>query len=495
MFEGAELGRKVSKQEFEDELPELRTRLLQAQQALRTSDVPVIVVIAGVDGAGKGGLVNRLVEWLDPRGVQVHAYWDESDEERERPRWWRFWRTLPPRGSIGLLFGAWYDEPFARCLHEEISEGDLDAAMKRIADFERMVCEDKALIVKFWFHLPKAEQKSRLKALAKDPRSRWRMAPEAQKAYKHYDRFVQIAERVIRETDAGFAPWYLIEATDKRYRDLTVGRTLVQAIESRLQAAVSIPEPPSSHAPRLPEEPSARVTLLDRVELDRALAKQEYKEQLEHYRARLNELTWRAYINKRSTAMVFEGWDAAGKGGTIRRMTQAIDARLYRVIPFAAPTDEERAHHYLWRFWRHLPRAGHVAIFDRSWYGRVLVERVEGFATEDEWRRSYLEINEFEEQLVHHGIVLCKFWLHISQEEQLQRFEARQQVPYKQYKITDEDWRNREKWDDYKAAVNEMAMRTSTEFSEWSLIAANDKRNARVEVIKTVCDRLEAALG
>ncbi|MGD8644588.1 MAG: polyphosphate:AMP phosphotransferase, partial [Chromatiales bacterium] len=335
MFEGAELGRKVSKQEFEDELPELRTRLLQAQQALRTSDVPVIVVIAGVDGAGKGGLVNRLVEWLDPRGVQVHAYWDESDEERERPRWWRFWRTLPPRGSIGLLFGAWYDAPFAQCLHEEISEGDLDAAMKRIADFERMVCEDKALIVKFWFHLPKAEQKSRLKALAKDPRSRWRMAPEAQKAYKHYDRFVQIAERVIRETDAGFAPWYLIEATDKRYRDLTVGRTLVQAIESRLQAAVSIPEPPSSHAPRLPEEPSARVTLLDRVELDRALAKQEYKEQLEHYRARLNELTWRAYINKRSTAMVFEGWDAAGKGGTIRRMTQAIDARLYRVIPFA----------------------------------------------------------------------------------------------------------------------------------------------------------------
>jgi len=495
MFEGAELGRKVSKQEFDEEVPELRTRLLEAQQALRDSDIPVIVVVAGVDGAGKGGLVNRLVGWLDPRGLQVHAYWDESDEERERPRWWRFWRTLAPRGTIAVLFGAWYSEPIAACLSAELSEGELDSAMKRVADFERMVYEDKALIVKFWFHLPKDVQKSRLKALAKDPRSRWRMAPEAQKAYKHYDEFVRVAERVIRETDTGFAPWYLIEATDRRYRDLTVGRTLVDAIESRLKAAQPIAVSPSSHAPRLPAEPSARVTLLDHVDLERALTKQEYKEQLDAYRARLNDLTWRAYISKRSTIMVFEGWDAAGKGGTIRRLTQAIDARLYRVIPFAAPTDEERAHHYLWRFWRHLPRAGRIAIFDRSWYGRVLVERVEGFASEDEWRRAYLEINEFEEELVHHGIVLCKFWLHISPEEQLQRFEAREHIPYKQFKITDEDWRNREKWDAYKAAVNEMVMRTSTEFSEWTLVAANDKRNARIEVIKTVCERLEAALG
>jgi len=494
MFEGAELGHKVSKQAFETGLPELRTRLVLAQQALRNSHVPVIIIIAGVDGAGKGGLVNRLTEWMDPRGLQVHAYWDESDEERERPRSWRFWRTLPYRGSIGMLFGAWYNEPLALCLSEQASESAVESAMKLINDFECMLCEDKALILKFWFHLSKEDQKSRLKSLAKDPRSHWRMAPEAQKAYKHYDRFVRIAERVIRETDTEFAPWHLVEAADHRYRDLTVGRILVQAIESHLAVEKSLPVIPFS-CTQPPKNSTARETLLDRVDLQRILAKKEYKEQLVSYQEQINKLAWMAYKSKRAIIFVFEGWDASGKGGAIRRMTQAIDARLYRVIPVSAPTDEERAHHYLWRFWRHIPRAGKIAVFDRSWYGRVLVERVESFASENEWQRAYFQINEFEEQLVQHGIVLCKFWLHISPDEQLKRFRAREKIPYKQYKITEEDWRNRDRWDDYESAVNEMVTRTSTEFSKWTLVSANDKRNARIEVLKTVCKRLETVLS
>ena len=172
-----------------------------------------------------------------------------------------------------------------------------------------------------------------------------------------------------------------------------------------------------------------------------------------------------------------------------------MDARLYRVVPIAAPTDEERAHQYLWRFWRHIPRAGRVTIFDRSWYGRVLVERVEGFARPDEWQRAYLEINDFEDQLVAHGTMVTKFWLHISKEEQLRRFKERQKTAFKQYKITDEDWRNRERWDAYEAAINEMAVRTGRRDAPWVLVAGNDKRFARLQILETVCDRLEQTLG
>lgn len=495
MFEGVELGRSVSKQDFKAQLTELRTRLLNAQREIRQSQLPVIIIMAGVEGSGKGEVVNRLNEWFDTRGIQVQAYWDESEEEKERPRWWRFWRSLPPRGEIGILIGAWYNEPIRKSVYGNQSQAELDAELKRISDVERMLHQDKALILKFWFHLPHKEQKKRLKALASDLRSRWGGGHSRQEFQDYYDDFLRVAERVIRETDTGIAQWYLIEATDRNYRDLTVARTILDAMEARVAESRHTHNSVHTHAPSLPNVDSAQVTVLDKVDLDAEYDKKEYKQQLKHYQDRLNELSWQAYAQKRSTVLLFEGWDAAGKGGTIRRLIQGVDARLYRVIPIAAPTDEERAHHYLWRFWRHLPRDGRVTIFDRSWYGRVLVERVEGLATESQWQRAYLEINEFEEQLVQHGSVLGKFWLHISPEEQLQRFEARAETPYKQHKITEEDWRNRERWDAYKAAINEMVIRTSTENAEWTLVPANDKRYARICVLKTVCQSLEAALG
>jgi polyphosphate kinase 2 (PPK2 family) len=191
---------------------------------------------------------------------------------------------------------------------------------------------------------------------------------------------------------------------------------------------------------------------------------------------------------------MFEGWDAAGKGGAIRRVTAALDARDYKVIPIAAPTDEEKAHHYLWRFWRHLSKAGRVTIYDRSWYGRVLVERIEGFASTEEWMRAYSEINDFEEQLIDSGMVLGKFWVHITKEEQAARFEARAQIPWKAWKLTEEDWRNRDKWDAYESAVNDMIERTSTRKAPWTLIEGNNKHFARVKVLETVCEKLETAL-
>lgn len=494
MFEAAKLGRKVSKNSHKEQVPELRAQLLEMQRDLMGTDTPVIIIISGVEGAGKGEVVNRLNEWMDTRGMQTFAFWDETDEERDRPRYWKFWRSLAPRGEISILFGAWYMDPIQHRVNNHCSDADMDAELNRIADFERMLTEDGALIIKFWFHLPQDEQKQRLKKLQRDDKSRWKMNPKKGQFSEHYEQFERISERIIRHTDSGIAPWYLIEATDERYRDLTVGRTLLQSIRSRLDSPYISSISSVSHAPSLPQDAEALVTVLDHVDLGQSLEKKIYKAELERLQSELNRLAWSAYQKKRSCVLVFEGADAGGKGGAIRRVTNAIDSRLYRTIQVAAPTDEEKAHHYLWRFWRHIPRSGRLSVYDRSWYGRVLVERVEGFATESEWRRSYQEINEFEEQLVESGIIVIKFWLHISADEQLSRFKEREEVAYKQHKITDEDWRNREMAGEYKYAVNEMVIRTSTEYAPWYLIPGDDKPFARIEVLKTVCERIREAL-
>lgn len=495
MFEAAELGRHISKDTFKEAVPELRYRLLQAQRRARLRGVPVLLVVNGVAGAGKGELVNHLLEWLDSRGVRTHVFWDETDEETQRPRWWRYWRSLPQAGEIGILFGAWYARLIEDALEGRLGEDGVSGELERIRETEHMLINGGMLLVKYWFHLPRAEQARRVEKRRRDPQSHWRMAPETARVANHYDTFIDIATRVVRETDTGEAPWYLIEATDRRFRDLTAGKTLLRAIETRLEAGDDGCSKRVSHAPALPEVDSARVTILDRVDCDRELTKSDYKERKLRLDTQINRLGWEGFKARHSVVALFEGWDAAGKGGAIRRLTQALDARLYRVFPVAAPSDEEATHHYLWRFWRQVPRDGYWTLFDRSWYGRVLVERVEGLARQPDWARAYHEINTFEQQLADHGITLLKFWLNISPEEQLRRFEAREATPHKQHKITEEDWRNRERWDDYKAAVNEMVVRTSTEFAPWHIIPANDKRYARIEVMRIAAEAVAANLG
>jgi len=494
MFEAIKLGRKVDKETFNTEQEELRTQLLLVQRELRQTDIPVIILISGVEGAGKGEVVNRLHEWLDARGLQSHAYWDETDEERQRPRYWRFWRSMPPRGEMAILFGGWYLAPMEHRVHNLCNDIELDGELNRIVDFERMLIHDGALIVKFWFHLSEEDQKLRLKELVRDDHSRWKMLPEKGKQREHYAHFEYVAERMIRHTDRGIAPWYLIEAGDRRYRDLTMGKTLLHAIKRRLSEPPPMEPPATAGQLELPGSPEAQITVLDHLDLGQKLALDLYRNELARLQTELNGICWEAYKRGRSIVLVFEGADAGGKGGAIRRFTNAIDARLYRAIPIAAPTDEEKAHHYLWRFWRHIPRAGYITIFDRSWYGRVLVERIEGFATEAEWRRAYEEINQFEEQLVESGVILFKFWLQVSAEEQLSRFKDREAVPYKQYKITDEDWRNRDKAPQYRLAVNDMVVYTSTESASWTLIEGDDKPFARVKILQTLRDGVRAAL-
>jgi len=506
MFEAVELGRKLTKQSFEKQLPDLRLALLERQRALHASNAPVIVIVAGVEGAGKSEVVNRLTEWLDPRGVNVHAFWDETDEERQRPGFWRFWRAMPRRGTIGIFFGSWYTDPIVRRATGEIDDATFEHDLRRVVSHERMLIADGTVIVKLWFHLGKKDQEKRLKKLAAKRNGGVKINAKKKKSggkspleefASQYDSFVHASETAIRITDTAESPWHLIEARNQRYRDFTAGRvvvdTLVGAVEGSpaIAAANSVP----NADPALMKIDAEQVTVLDRVDLSQALDKDEYNDQLRKYQQKLHRLAWDLRDARRSCVAVFEGWDAAGKGGAIRRVTTAMDARLFQVVPIAAPTDEEHAQHYLWRFWRHIPPAGRICIFDRSWYGRVLVERVEGFTPPHRWRAAYRDINEFEQQLVESGIHLAKFWLHISKDEQLKRFEARQRTPWKQHKINDEDWRNREKWDDYRLAVNDMVAYTSSTIAPWTLVAANDKRFARIEVARKMCELMEKSLG
>lgn len=493
MFEVAELKNRVSKQQYEREIAELRTRLLDVQQRLEAAALPVIILIAGVDVAGKGDVINKLNEWFDPRYMRTHAFSQPSDEERERPHHWRYWMSLPPRGRIGIYAIGWYGPPMADRVYDRTGNAELDAELVHINRLEKELADDGALIIKCWLHLSKKQQEKLIHKLEKNPETRWQVSETDKKHLKLYKKFIGIAERVLRETSTPEAPWLLINGYDPHYRRLTVAKHLVEAIASRLEAranGASVP-PPTPKATLL----QAGKSLLSSLNLAQQLSKAQYQEELASCQGLISQLTRSARLKKKSTIMVFEGWDAAGKGGVIRRITQAMDARNYRVIPVSAPSDEEKSHHYLWRFWRHLPRDGNVTIYDRSWYGRVLVERVENLATPEQWTRAYSEINDFEEELTDHGIILLKYWMHISKEEQSKRFKQRAQTSYKRYKITEEDYRNREKWEDYEIAVNEMITRTSTEYAPWRLIEAENKYYGRIRVFKLLCEAYERALA
>lgn len=509
MFESAELGHTVSKAAYEREVEALRPALLAAQYALLDErSFPVIMLVNGVEGAGKGETVNLLNAWLDPRHVRSHAFDAPTREEQERPPMWRYWQTLPESGKIGILFGSWYTDPINARVRGGGKSADLAAAVTRIRRFEKILEGDGAVLVKLWFHLSKPGMKKRLKELESSELTSWRVTKKDWESYARYDDYTHVCDRVLRETSTASAPWIVIDGTDPNYRELTAAKTLLGAVQRGLAGRAKAKSASASAKTRTAkkaseEERTPRVTpLFDREETARILrdlpfterlSKESYAPRIAKAQAALAKISRSRKASKRAVVVVFEGMDAAGKGGAIRRVTQALDARRYQVIPIAAPSDEERAHPYLWRFWRHLPRSGRFVLYDRSWYGRVLVERVEGFATEDAWSRSYGEINDFEEQLVDSGAVVVKFWLAVTKAEQLRRFKEREATEFKQHKITKEDWRNRKKWDDYIVAASDMIDRTSTSIAPWTVIEADDKHLARVRVVETLTARIKEA--
>ena len=481
------LDAALTKKEYHQAMKGLDTRLGELQRALRSAAVPVLIVFEGWDAAGKGSTIGRLVQALDPRGYKVFHIETPSPLEQLFPPMHRFWNLIPERGNIAIYNHSWYYQAINDPLENvDTTPAMLSDAYERIRVFERQLCDDNAVVVKFFLHISKKEQARRFKALSRDTAFSWKVGAMEKKRHKRYNEYAKLIEDMLRETSMPDAAWNLVPATDERFRNVQVAEKLAAAFEQALQRPSRIVSA-SVTTPR-------RISLLDSVDLSQTVSKEEYKKQLPDLQFELRRLQHIAYTQRKMVVILFEGWDAGGKGGAIRRMIAKLDPRGYEVVPIAAPEGEEKRKHHLWRFWRALRKSGHFTIFDRSWYGRVMVERVEDFAQPEEWMRAYREINEFEADLVAYGAVLCKFWMHISKEEQLDRFEARQRTPGKEWKITDEDWRNREKWDAYKEAVTDMIEKTSTLQAPWTIIAGNDKRYARLRVLETVIERLSVSL-
>lgn len=490
MLEKIDLSKKVDKKTYRRVMDEAEEKLGLLQRECKDAGIPVILVFEGMGAAGKGVQINRLIQALDPRGFDVYACDRPTEDEQMRPFLWRYWTKTPAKGRIAVFDRSWYRSVQVDRFDGLTREDRLGDAYQDILSFEKQLCDDGTVIMKFFLYIDKDEQKKRFKKLEGSKETSWRVTEEDWNRNKDFDRYLKMNEEMLEKTDTDYAPWVIIEAVDKDYAALKIVSTVMDRLEYELEH-----RRPEDGKQALRQESKTRERfkngVLSGIDLSKSLTEEEYKTRLKKLQKRLAELHSELYRLRIPVVIGFEGWDAGGKGGAIKRLTSNLDPRGYRVNPTAAPNDIEKVHHYLWRFWNSVPKAGHIAIFDRTWYGRVMVERIEGFCSEAEWRRAYQEINEMESHMANAGAVVLKFWLHIDKDEQERRFRERQANPAKQWKITDEDWRNREKWDQYEEAVNEMLIRTSTTYAPWIVVEGNDKRYARVKVLQTVVDALE----
>jgi polyphosphate:AMP phosphotransferase len=495
MLKNVDLSREIAKAEYKRLKADADLKLADLHRQVKALGIPVIIVFEGWSASGKGTLINQLILPLDPRGFTVYSASGPTEEERFYPFLWQFWKQTPTRGRLAIFDRSWNRRVVTGRVEGQVKGKQLRQAFEDIRSFERQLTDDGVVIVKCFLHISKHEQKRRFGALRENGATAWRVTEADLRQNQQYGEYLASAEDMLTETDTEYAPWTVVEAHDRRFATLKVFATVIDALERAVAVAVrKTDEPQAPPVQPAPTINAFKTTALDHVDLSLSLTAQEYADRLKEAQTRLRELEHQIYRRRMPVVIAYEGWDAAGKGGNIRRLTQNLDPRGYGVVPIAAPNDIEKAHHYLWRFWAQLPKAGHIAIFDRTWYGRVLVERVEGFCTEEQWRRAYREINAMEQQLVHFGTVLLKFWLHIDPDEQLRRFRERQEDVHKQWKITDEDWRNRSKLDQYRDAVEEMLYRTSTPYAPWTIVESNCKWYARVKVLETVCEAIRQRL-
>ncbi|WP_313492424.1 polyphosphate:AMP phosphotransferase [Achromobacter animicus] len=488
MFAEAEADPTLSKDEFKALEARLRVALLNAQyERLRQADKTLLIVVAGIDGAGKGATINLLNEWMDPRHIRTLAYGPREGDELERPPLWRYWRDLPPKGSTGIVFGSWYTPLVIEAVRKKPNADAIEAHSAAIMRFETMLAAEGVQIIKLWFHLSAKAQKTRAQRLLANPDTAWQVSPVDMKVNKRFDRIRAGAQVVLNHTDCGHAPWVVIPSADENMRAARTAEAVLGALRRR-----GVPRLPPAFVAH--SSTTRIVDRLGKLDYDAKVDKEDYETELGLLQGRLARAARSAPFRNRSLILVFEGQDAAGKGGAIRRVTHALDIRQVDITPISAPTTEELARPYLWRFWRCIPSHGRIGIFDRSWYGRVLVERVEKLIPPARWRRAYAEINDFEEQLAASGALVLKFWLAVTPDEQLKRFQEREKSPFKNFKITPDDWRNRDKWKEYAAAANEMMTRTDVAHAPWHLVSANDKRYARLQVLRHIVDAMETQL-
>ncbi len=492
MLHEALSGRRLTRLEYEHALPVLQDELLDAQFELRKSRPrAVAVIVTGIPGAGRSEVVNELLGWLDPKFVTVYGFREPNEVERERPPLWRYWRVMPPTGRIAILHAGWYQDFLGASVREPgRAPVVVRREVERIRNLERMLVADGVAVVKLHLHVGPELQRRRLRRHFADKTTRWRVTAEDHWYARHYQRVERALEHCLAVTHQPCAPWQVIDGTDREHRALEVGRALLAGIQGRLGSRPTRPDlPPAAQLRRR----AARVRL-PATHPGARVAEEDYDRRLEELQGRLALLSRRRRFAKHSVVVVFEGMDAAGKGGAIRRIAAALDARQYRVVPISAPTPEELARPYLWRFWFQLPPRGNYTIFDRSWYGRVLVERVHRLAVRVDWQRAYAEINEFERELAEHRTIVAKFWMSVSPAEQLARFQERDRNPLKRFKVDPQDWRNRRQWRSYQQAAREMIALTDTRHAPWAIVPSDDKRHARLAVLRALCERIESVI-
>lgn len=494
MFDSIDLSKKLSPEEHDRVMPDLRKRLGELQRKAKDLKIPVIIVFEGAHASGKGELINRLILPLSPDSFDVFAIEEPDEAESQRPFFWRFWVRTPARGRIAVFSHSWYDRTL-----EDRQDKKKDRlqpeSIDEISSFEQELSDDGYIFIKFFLLISKKEQKERFKKLENDPATAWLITDPRREAHKKYDEYLEDMERLIEKTDNGNAPWTIVEAEDRRFAEAKIIKRTIEAFEEVVAKYTNKRDVRAGKDAVIANKARPGPTLLDGVDLSKSLSDEQFHVELKKNQATLRDYQCKAYRKNIPIIVVFEGWDAAGKDGDIKRLTESLDPRRYTVVPISVPTQEELNHNYLWRFWRKMPENGRFTIFDRSWYGRVLVERVEGLCSKDEWDRAYGEINEMEKQLVNSGAVLVKFWLQIDTDTQFQRLKARETDPDKQWKISEDDWRNRSKWDQYLVAVEEMLRRTSTDYASWTLVESNDKNYSRLKTLKTVIQALEEQMG
>lgn len=495
MLETVDPNRKLDKATFQQWFPRLKSELRELQQKVREANIPVVVLFEGWAMSGKADCIRHLGEALDPRGFVVHTTDLPSEEEGRRPWFWRFWVRLPARSKFAFFERSWYTRVLRERVEGHCSSLEWEHAFLDINQTEELLSRDGTLVLKFWLQISRKEQRKRLDADKDDPFRSFDDTKAELRQHKRYEEYEKAVEEMLERTSTHKAPWIVVESGDDRFRRMKVLQSVCESLVAAINARESEkPKPPAVRTkvslPVLEEMPS----ILDKVDLSKAVSQSEYEKRKIPLQVRIRQLQYEAIVRHIPTVIVYEGWDAAGKGGSIRRLTATMDPRFYDVVPIAKPTPEEKAYHYLWRFWRQVPKAGYISIYDRSWYGRVLVERIEGFCTEAEWRRGYEEINDFEMQLFRGGAAIIKFWFHITKAEQLRRFKEREKDPNKTWKLSSEDWRNRDKWAEYSEAVDEMVTRTSTTYAPWTIVEANCKRYARLKAMETFCEVLEKAI-
>jgi AMP-polyphosphate phosphotransferase len=494
MLDSVDLSQKIEKEKYKKKISDLKIKLGILQREAKNLEIPTIVVFEGWDAAGKGTIINNLILALDPRGFKVYSLTKPNEDEKLRPFLWRFWMKLPPKGGISIFDKSWYGYILSEYIERKTKKNNWLKSFDEIAAFERQLTDDGNIIIKFFLHIDKKEQKKRFKNLEKNKSTSWRVTQEDWKHNKEYDEFFEAYSEMLKESNSENAPWEIIESKDERFATIKVYSKMIDIISKKIEEVKKLKKLKNPDKNNKVILGNIEDSILDSIDLKRILTLEEYESELEKYQKKIREVEYEIYKKRIPVVIVFEGCDAAGKGGSIKRLTSNMDPRGYEVVPIAAPGDIEKKHHHLWRFWINLPKAGHLTIFDRSWYGRVLVERIESFCSENEWKRSYQEINEMEDQLSSFGTVVIKFWLQIDQDEQLRRFHERQSNPYKNWKITEEDWRNREKWNLYKNAIDEMLFRTSTTNAPWTVVEANSKYYARIKILKTTYESIKKFL-